>query len=57
MLYLEKQKIAKQKICYEGNSPASSFMQDLVRFLTLQLKKEGQDKDEDTHSPRVSRPT
>jgi hypothetical protein len=26
-------------------------MQDLVRYLTLQLKKEGQDKEEDTQSP------
>jgi hypothetical protein len=56
-LYLEKQKTAERKICCEGNSPASSFMQDLVRFLTLQLKKEGQDKDEDTHSQKGSRPT
>jgi hypothetical protein len=56
-LYLEKQKTAESEICYEGNSPANSFMQDLVRFLTLQLKKEGQDKDEDTHSSRGSRHT
>jgi hypothetical protein len=43
-LYLRKQKTVESEICYEGNSPASSFM----------LKKEGQDKDEDTHSPRGS---
>jgi hypothetical protein len=27
-------------------------MQDLVKYLTLQLKKEGQDKKEDTHPPK-----
>jgi hypothetical protein len=56
-LYMKKQKTAESKICYEGKSPVSSFMQDLVRYLTLQLKKEGHDKDEDTHSSRGSRPT
>jgi hypothetical protein len=49
-------KTAAREISSEGKSSASTFMQDLVRFLTLQLKKEGQDKDEDTHSPRGSRP-
>jgi hypothetical protein len=40
-LYMEKQKIAEREIFYEGTSSVSSFMQDLVRYLTLQLKKEG----------------
>jgi hypothetical protein len=44
-------KTTERKISGEG-TPSSSFMQDLVRFLALQLKSEGQDKDEDTHSPR-----
>jgi hypothetical protein len=54
---MEEQKIARREISYEGTSSASSFMQDLVKFLALQLKKEGQDKDKDTHSPRGTRPT
>jgi hypothetical protein len=49
-LYMEKQKTAEREIFYEGTSSVNSFMQDLVRYLTLQLKKEGQDKKEDTHS-------
>jgi hypothetical protein len=56
-LYMEEQKTTGKEISYEGTSSVSSFMQDLVRFLTLQLKKEGQDKDEDTHSSRGSKPT
>jgi hypothetical protein len=47
---MEEQKTAGREISYEGKSFVISFMQDLVRFLVLQLKKEGQDKDEDTHS-------
>jgi hypothetical protein len=47
---MEEQKIAEREIVYEGTSSVNSFMQDLVRYLTLQLKKEGQDKKEDTHS-------
>jgi hypothetical protein len=54
---MEKQKTAKREISYEGTSSVNSFMQDLVRYLTLQLKKEGQDKEEDTQSPRGSGPT
>jgi hypothetical protein len=54
---MEEQKIAGKEISNEETSSVSSFMRDLVRFLTLQLKKEGQDKDEDTHSPRGSRHT
>jgi hypothetical protein len=54
---MEEHKIVGREISYEGTSSVSSFMQDLVRFLALQLKKERQDKDEDTHSPRGSRPT
>jgi hypothetical protein len=50
-------KTAEREISGEGTPSASSFMQDLVRFLALQLKNEGQDKDEGTHSPRGSRPT
>jgi hypothetical protein len=50
-------KTAEREISSEETSSASSFMQDLVRFLTLQLKKEGLDKDEDTHSSRASKPT
>jgi hypothetical protein len=56
-LYMDEQKTAEREIFYEGTSSVSSFMQDLVRYLTLQLKKEGHDKEEDTHSPRGSRPT
>jgi hypothetical protein len=56
-LYMEKQKTAEREIFYEGTSFVSSFMQYLVRYLTLQLKKEGQDKKEDTHSLRGSEPT
>jgi hypothetical protein len=56
-LYLEKQKTAESEICCEGDCPASSFMQYLVRFLALQLKKEVQDKNKDTHSPRGNRHT
>jgi hypothetical protein len=41
-------KTAEREISGEGTPSASSFMQDLVRFLALQLKNEGQDKDEDT---------
>jgi hypothetical protein len=50
-------KTVAREISSEGTSSASSFIQDLVRFLTLQLQMEGQDKDEDTHSPRGNRPT
>jgi hypothetical protein len=56
-LYVEKQKTAEREICFEGTSSVSSFMQDLVRYLTLQLKKEGQDEKEDTHPLRGSGPT
>jgi len=56
-LYMEEKKTTGKEISYEGTSSVSSFMQDLVRFLTLQLKKERQDKDDDTHSLRGSRPT
>jgi hypothetical protein len=34
-------KTAAREISSEGTSSASTFMQDLVRFLTLQLQKEG----------------
>jgi len=54
---MEEQKTGEREIFYEGTSSVSSFMQDLVRYLTLQLKKEGQDKEEDTQSPRGSGPT
>jgi hypothetical protein len=56
-LYMEKQKIGEKEIFYEGASSISSFMQDLVGYLELQLKKGRQDKEEDTHSPRGSGPT
>jgi hypothetical protein len=49
---LGPQEDCKREISGEGTPSASSFMQDLVRFLALQLKNEGHDKDEDTHSPR-----
>jgi hypothetical protein len=48
-LYMEEQKTAEREIVYEETSFVNSFMQDLFRYLTLQLKKEGQDKKEDTH--------
>jgi len=54
---MEVQKTGGRKISYEGTSSVSSFIQDLVIFLALQLKKEGQEGDKDTHSPRGSRPT
>jgi hypothetical protein len=54
---MEKQKTAEKEIFYEGTSFVNSFMQDLVRYLELQLKKGRQDKEEDTHSQRGSRPT
>jgi hypothetical protein len=54
---MEEHKIAGREISYEGTSSVKSFMQDLVKFLAPQLKKEGQDKEEDTHSSRRSRPT
>jgi hypothetical protein len=38
---MKEQKTEERKIFYEGTSSASSFMEDLVRYLTLQLKKEG----------------
>jgi hypothetical protein len=50
-------KTAAREISSEGTSFACTFMRDLVRFLTLQLQKEGKDKDEDIHSPRGRRPT
>jgi hypothetical protein len=56
-LYMEKQKTAEKEIFYEGTSSVSSFMQDLVRYLELQLKKGRHDKEEDTYSPRGSGPT
>jgi hypothetical protein len=56
-LYKEEQKIAEREIIYEETSFVSSFMQDLVRYLTLQLKKEGKDKKKDTHPLRGSGPT
>jgi len=56
-LYMEKQKTVEREIFYEGTSSVSSFIQYLVRYLTLQLKKEGQDKKKGTHSPRGSEPT
>jgi hypothetical protein len=43
-LYMEEQKTAGREISYEGTSLVSSFMKDLIRFLALQLKKEGQDR-------------
>jgi hypothetical protein len=56
-LCMEEQKTTGKEISYEGTSSVNSFMQDLVRFLALQLQKEGNDKDNDTHSPWGSRPT
>jgi len=47
-MYIEKQKTAEKEIFYEGTSSVSSFMQDLVRYLELQLKKGRQDNEEDT---------
>jgi hypothetical protein len=41
---MEKHNIAERETFYEGISFISSFMQDLVRYLALQLKKGGQDK-------------
>jgi hypothetical protein len=40
---MEEQKTVEKEISYEGTSSISSSMQDQVRFLALQLKKEGQD--------------
>jgi hypothetical protein len=56
-LYMKEQKTAGKEISYEGTSSVSSFMQDLIRFLALQLKKEGQDKKEDIQPLRGSGPT
>jgi len=56
-LYIEKQKTAEKEIFYEGTSSVSSFMQDLVRYLELQVKKGRHDKEEDTYSPRGRGPT
>jgi hypothetical protein len=53
---MEEQKTAGREISYEGTSFASPFMQDLIRFLALQLKKEGQDKKEAIQPPRGSGP-
>jgi hypothetical protein len=55
--YVEIQKTTEREIFYEGTPFVSSFMRDLVRYLKLQLNKGGQDKEEDTHSPRGSRST
>jgi hypothetical protein len=41
---MEEKKTTGREISYEGTSSFSSFMQDLIIFLALQLKKEGQDK-------------
>jgi hypothetical protein len=46
---MEEQKTAEREIVFEETSSVSSFMQDLVKYLTLQLKKEGQVKKKDTH--------
>jgi hypothetical protein len=54
---MKEQKTAGRKISYEVTSSVSSFMQDLIRFLALQLKKEGQDKEEDIQLPRGRGPT
>jgi hypothetical protein len=54
---MEKQKTAEKEIFYEGTSSVSSFMQDLVRYLELQVKKGRHDKEEDTYSPRGRGPT
>jgi hypothetical protein len=54
---VEKQKTAEREIFYEGTLFVSSFMRDLVRYLKLQLKKGGQDKEEDSHYSRGSGPT
>jgi hypothetical protein len=48
-LYMGEQKTGGREISYEGTSSVSSFMQDLIGFLALQLKKEGQYKKEDIH--------
>jgi hypothetical protein len=50
--HVERPKTLEKETFYEGTPSVSSFMQDLVRYLVLQLKKE-----EDAHSPRGSRPT
>jgi hypothetical protein len=55
--YVEKQKTAEREISCEGTPFVSSFMRDLVRYPELQLKKGGEEKEEDTHSPRGSGPT
>jgi hypothetical protein len=53
---LKKKKTAEREIFYEGTPFVNSFMRDLVRYLELQLNNGGQDKEEDTHSPRGSNP-
>jgi hypothetical protein len=53
----ERPKTLEKKTFYEGTPFVSSFMRDLVRYLELQLKKRGQDKEEDAHSPKGSGPT
>jgi len=50
------QRLLKKEAFYEGTPSVNSFMLDLVRYLELQLKKGGQDKEEDAYSPRGSGP-
>jgi hypothetical protein len=54
---MERPKTPEKETFYEGTPFVSSFMRDLVRYLELQLKKGGQDKEVDAHSPRGSGPT
>jgi hypothetical protein len=51
---MEKPKTPEKEAFYEGAPSISSFMWDLVKYLELQLKKWGQDKEEDTYCPRGS---
>jgi hypothetical protein len=54
---VEKQKTIEREFFCEGTPFVNSFMRDMVRYLELQLKKGGQNKEEDTHTPRGSGPT
>jgi hypothetical protein len=49
---VERPKTLEKETFYEGTPFVSSFMRDLVRYLELQLKKGGQDKEEGAHFSR-----
>jgi hypothetical protein len=54
---VERPKTPEKETFYEGTPFVKSFVRDLVRYLKLQLKKGGQDKEKDAHSLKGSIPT